>query len=216
MSVWITKPDVYDVLANLAPMRRYARALIRDESAAEDLVHDALVRAYEKRSTFRLGGNLRSWLLSILHNTFIDGQRRQKAEERRVSETAESADSWLPAGQENAIRLQQIKQAFLGLPPEQRSVLHLVAIEGMKYQVDFPVEFGSERRACSGGNGAGKVSLFAAKSMATPGPVPLSTIRRPNSTTVYWEQGGLAFALTGSAAETALERAASQLGGISK
>jgi anti-sigma factor RsiW len=62
----------------------------------------------------------------------------------------------------------------------------------------------------------GKVSLFASKPMATPGPVPLSTIRGPNSTTVYWEQGGLAFALTGSAAETALERAASQLGGISK
>jgi RNA polymerase sigma-70 factor (ECF subfamily) len=133
MSMFVSKPNADDVLANLVPMRRYARALARDETAAEDLVHEALVRAYEKRSTFRLGGNLRSWLLSILHNTFIDGQRRQKAEERRVSETAESADSWLPASQENAIRLQQIKQAFLGLPPEQRSVLHLVAIEGMKY-----------------------------------------------------------------------------------
>jgi len=133
MSMFVSKPNTDDVLANLVPMRRYARALTRNETAAEDLVHEALVRAYEKRSTFRLGGNLRSWLLSILHNTFIDGQRRQKAEERRVSETAESADSWLPASQENAIRLQQIKQALLGLPPEQRSVLHLVAIEGMKY-----------------------------------------------------------------------------------
>jgi RNA polymerase sigma-70 factor, ECF subfamily len=133
MSMFVSKPNADDVLANLVPMRRYARALTRNETAAEDLVHEALVRAYEKRSTFRLGGNLRSWLLSILHNTFIDGQRRQKAEERRVSETAESADSWLPASQDNAIRLQQIKQAFPGLPPEQRSVLHLVAIEGMKY-----------------------------------------------------------------------------------
>jgi Sigma-70 region 2 len=34
---------------------------------AEELVHDALVRAYEHRSNFRLGGNLRTWLLSILH-----------------------------------------------------------------------------------------------------------------------------------------------------
>jgi RNA polymerase sigma-70 factor, ECF subfamily len=134
MSVWITKHDVYDVLANLAPMRRYARALTRDESAAEDLVHDALVRAYEKRSTFRLGGDLRTWILSILHNTFIDGQRRLKAEQRRVSETAETSEAYFPAGQDNAIRLQQIKQAFLRLPDEQRSVLHLVAIEGMRYK----------------------------------------------------------------------------------
>lgn len=126
--------SVDNVLANLVSMRRYARSLTRDETAAEDLVHEALVRAYEKRSTFRLGGNLRAWMLSILHNTFIDGQRRQKAEERRMSETAELAESWLPASQESAMRLQQIKQAFLRLPHEQRSALHLVAIEGMKYR----------------------------------------------------------------------------------
>jgi RNA polymerase sigma-70 factor (ECF subfamily) len=134
MSVWISKHDVYDVLANLAPMRRYARALTRDEIAAEDLVHDALVRAYEKRSTFRPGGDLRTWILSILHNTFIDSQRRLRAEQRRVSEAAELSESHFPASQDNAIRLQQIKQAFLRLPDEQRSVLHLIAIEGMKYQ----------------------------------------------------------------------------------
>jgi RNA polymerase sigma-70 factor (ECF subfamily) len=134
MSVWTSKHDVYDVLANLAPMRRYARALTRDEIAAEDLVHDALVRAYEKRSTFRLGCDLRTWILSILHNTFIDSQRRLKAEQRRVSQSADLYETHFPASQENAIRLQQVRQAFLRLPDEQRSVLHLVAIEGMKYQ----------------------------------------------------------------------------------
>ena len=69
------------------PLRRYARALTRDETQAEDLVHDALVRAYERRSTFRLGGNL-DVALSILHNTFIDGQRKQAAELRRDAEMA--------------------------------------------------------------------------------------------------------------------------------
>lgn len=134
MGTLISNPDAHDVLANLSPMRRYARALTRDEIAAEDLVHDALVRAYEKRSTFRLGGNLRTWILAILHNTFIDGQRRLKAEQRRVLETAELSESCFPATQESAIRLRQIKQAFLSLPDEQRSALHLIAIEGMKYQ----------------------------------------------------------------------------------
>jgi RNA polymerase sigma-70 factor (ECF subfamily) len=42
-------------------------------------VQDTLVRAYERRGSFRSGGNLRGWLLFILHNTFIDGRRRQKA-----------------------------------------------------------------------------------------------------------------------------------------
>jgi DNA-directed RNA polymerase specialized sigma24 family protein len=67
-----------DVIAQLAPLRRYARALTRDETQAEDLVHDALVRAYEGRATFCAGANLRTWLLSILHNTFVDGRRQRE------------------------------------------------------------------------------------------------------------------------------------------
>ncbi len=123
-----------DVLSQLPPLRRYARALMRDESAAEDLVHDALLRAYERRSSFRLGGNLRGWLLSILHNTFIDHHRRRLAEEKRDAESALLAETALPAEQESAVRLRQIQQAFLHLPEEQRAALHLVAVEGLPYQ----------------------------------------------------------------------------------
>jgi DNA-directed RNA polymerase specialized sigma24 family protein len=42
-----------DVIGLLGPLRRYARSLARDESQAEDLVQDTLVRAYEGRSSFR-------------------------------------------------------------------------------------------------------------------------------------------------------------------
>lgn len=123
-----------DVLAQLTTLRRYARALIRDESAAEDLVHDALVRAYERRTTFRLDGNLRAWLLSILHNTFIDNCRRRHAEQRREAEAAQLVESSRPGGQESHVRLQQIQCAFWSLPEDQRAVLHLVAIEELAYQ----------------------------------------------------------------------------------
>jgi RNA polymerase sigma-70 factor (ECF subfamily) len=123
-----------DVIAQLAPLRRYARALTRDESQAEDLVHDALVRAYERRSTFRSGASLRNWLLSILHNTFVDGYRRRQAERRREAEAAQLYEMTVPAEQEGSVQLRQIRQAFLALPEEQRAVLHLVAIEGLPYQ----------------------------------------------------------------------------------
>ena len=134
MSVWISKPDAYDVLANLAPMRRYARALTRDECAAEDLVHDALVRAYEKRSTFRLGGNLGTWIFSILHNTFVDSQRRLKAEQSASPKQPSFRSPIFRPVKTMRSGLQQIRQAFLKLPDEQRAVLHLVAIEGMPYK----------------------------------------------------------------------------------
>ena len=123
-----------DVIGQLTPLRRYARALTRDEAQADDLVHDALVRAYERRSTFRAGSSLRTWLLSVLHNTFVDGRRRQAADLRRDAEAAQLTDPAVPAGQESSVRLQQIRRAFMALPEEQRAVLHLVTIEGLAYQ----------------------------------------------------------------------------------
>jgi len=125
-------------------LRRYARSLTRDENQAEDLVQDALVRAYERRSSFRSDGNLRGWLLSILHNTFIDGRRREAVETRRSQRLAEDAVSVAPAEQEGRVRLQQIMRAFGNLPEEQRAVLHLISIEGLSYQeaaatLDIPI-----------------------------------------------------------------------------
>ena len=69
----------FDVLGQLPGLRRYARSLTRSEIDAEDLVHDALVRAYEKRASFRAGHNMRVWLMSIMHNVFIDGTRARRA-----------------------------------------------------------------------------------------------------------------------------------------
>jgi RNA polymerase sigma factor (sigma-70 family) len=122
-----------DVIGLLGPLRRYARSLTRDETHAEDLVQDTLVRAYERRGSFRSGGNLRGWLLSILHNTFIDG-RRHAAETRRLEQAAALADTATPPEQEGRVRLQQIQAAFMRLPDEQRAALHLVAIAGLPYQ----------------------------------------------------------------------------------
>jgi RNA polymerase sigma-70 factor (ECF subfamily) len=133
-----------DVIGLLGPLRRYARSLTRDETQAEDLVQDTLVRAYERRGTFRPGGNLRGWLLSILHNTFIDERRRHAAESRRAQDLAEQSEASAPADQESRVRLRQVQQAFMSLPEEQRAVLHLVAIEGLSYQeaaatLDIPI-----------------------------------------------------------------------------
>src|SRR5215208_2140767 len=127
-------PKRTDVIGLLGPLQRYARSLTRDETQAEDLVQDTLVRAYERHGSFRSNGNLRGWLLSILHNTFIDGRRRHMAEARRLEQAAVMAETAAPPEQESRVRLQQVQATFLRLPDEQRAALHLVAIEGLPYQ----------------------------------------------------------------------------------
>ena len=129
-----TNSNPFNVIGQLAALRRYARSLVRNPDDAEDLVHDALVRALERRSTFRSGGSIRNWLMSILHNTHIDRLRRDRATHRRQDAALELTEFVAPAGQEHAVRLGQVRDAFLALPEEQREALHLVAIEELSYQ----------------------------------------------------------------------------------
>ncbi len=124
----------FDVIGQLGALKRYARSLARNSAEAEDLVHDALVRALERRSTFRTGANLRNWLFSIVHNTHVDRMRSSVARRRRDDAAVLEADIAYPAGQEHAVRLQQVRSAFMALPEDQREALHLVAVEDMSYQ----------------------------------------------------------------------------------
>src|SRR4029450_12648626 len=55
------------VAASVPALRRYARALTRDAEVADDLVQDTLVRARRSEHLFH-GGELRSWLYTILTN----------------------------------------------------------------------------------------------------------------------------------------------------
>src|SRR3954447_9803560 len=114
------KPSMprFDIPGQLGSLRRYARSLTRDSADAEDLVHDALVRAYERRGSFRSGGNLRAWLLSIVHNAFIDGRRSRTSEAARIEQAGYLADTSTQAPQEHSIRLAQLREAFFTLPEE--------------------------------------------------------------------------------------------------
>lgn len=114
-------------------MTRYARSLTRDSADAEDLVHDALVRALEGEKSFRDGGNLKVWLLSIVHNRHVDTLRRRRSEAVRAAHAAEMAETRTVAPQEMSVRLGQLERAFMNLPEEQRAALHLVAVEGLSY-----------------------------------------------------------------------------------
>lgn len=126
-----TTPD--PILEQLPALRRYALVLSRDEADADDLVQEALLRGHENRRGFRPGGDLRRWLFSILRNAFLDRSRHRRAETRREAAVAAYAPHVIDAPQDAAVRLAQLRQAFMQLPDEQREALSLIAIEGLSY-----------------------------------------------------------------------------------
>lgn len=124
----------HDRVADEAPaLRRYARSLTRDATAADDLVQDTIVLALQGEHSFRRESGLRGWLLSILHNRFISDRRQRQAEQLRRVRAAEGVDPFYKAPQEDVVRLAWLDQAIRALPEEQRAVLCLVAIDGVSY-----------------------------------------------------------------------------------
>src|ERR1700744_4785515 len=65
-------------------LRRYARSLLRDRAAADDLLQDCLERAITRWHQRRSDGDAKTWLFTILHNLAINRLRQQVRRGRPV------------------------------------------------------------------------------------------------------------------------------------
>jgi RNA polymerase sigma-70 factor (ECF subfamily) len=118
-----------DVQASIPALRRYARALTRDGDVADDLVQDTLVRALRAEHLF-LGGDVRSWLYTILTN--LNRNRLRSLSRRPTLMPIEDNDAVELAGPEAGGR--DIERALATLVDEQRAALLLVVLEGLTYR----------------------------------------------------------------------------------
>ena len=60
------------MLSHVPRLRRYARALLVNRDRADDLVQDTLERVLRNASQFRPDTDLRAWLMTIMHNIFVN------------------------------------------------------------------------------------------------------------------------------------------------
>ncbi len=121
---------VEELLAHIPALRRYARLLAGDATRADDLVQDTLERACRKWSLWRPGTSLRPWLLSIMHNLHLNQRRDWHLDDGHAAldDIPDPPDPAAPAGE----RL-DLERALAALPPGQRAVLLLVAVEEYTY-----------------------------------------------------------------------------------
>jgi RNA polymerase sigma-70 factor, ECF subfamily len=69
-----------EITAHLDGLYTFALKLARLPHDAEDLVSDALVRAFDRWEQYTLGTNARAWLFTILYHVFINRRRLEKRE----------------------------------------------------------------------------------------------------------------------------------------
>jgi RNA polymerase sigma-70 factor (ECF subfamily) len=138
--------DMMELIEPMIPaLRRYARSLLRDRSAADDLVQDTLERTITRWHQRRDDSNARTWVFTILHNLAVNRlrQRDRRGYHMPIEDAAESSLAEAPP-QEDRVRHGELLAALASLPEEQRSVLLLVSVEDLSYAeaakvLDIPI-----------------------------------------------------------------------------
>lgn len=118
----------------LPDLWRYAMSLTRDRDLADDIVQDALERAWRKRWLWRASQPIKPWLMKILLNTWRNHLRRAptRAAAQAVELTPEIAPA-LVATPEERLHAAEVTARVATLPGDQREALLLVVVGGMSY-----------------------------------------------------------------------------------
>ena len=122
------------ILGEIPRMRRYARALLRDQNAADDLVQDSLERALSRMGNWRSGENPRRWLFTIMHNLFVDQFRKTRRRNESAMLPIENSEVLAqPAVQFGHAVNGDVLEALQTISADRRAALILVAVEGFSY-----------------------------------------------------------------------------------
>ena len=121
-------PRIVELIPRL---RRYARALVGERTAADDLVQDTLERALNKLHLWKRGTDLRAWLFTIMHNVHVNQVRGRRQLAALDDEALELA---VRGTHDVGLEVRDLERALARLPVEQRAVLLLVVLEDMSYE----------------------------------------------------------------------------------
>ncbi len=121
------------LVAIIPSLRAFARGLCGTRDMADDMVQDAMTRAWAARQSYAAGSNFRAWMFMILRNHYYTTLRKNA---RMVSWDPEVAERVLVAGptQQDGLNVQDVQKALQKLPAEQREVLLLIGANGVSYE----------------------------------------------------------------------------------
>ncbi len=117
-----------------------AMRLTRNPAEAEDLVQETYVKAFRFAGQFRRGTNLKAWLHTILHNTFLNMRRHAGRDPVAVDSDAVERSSGDPGGTESPEQILMresldidLQQAIDSLPEVFRQAVWLRDVDEFSY-----------------------------------------------------------------------------------
>jgi RNA polymerase sigma-70 factor (ECF subfamily) len=130
----VPPPEFQSELTRLLPnLRAFARSLTRSGDQADDLVQEALVKAWRNWRQFAPDSNLKAWMFTILRNAHLSERRKHKYEVQDVDGEF-AGQLCVKAEQPGHMDALDFQSAFAQLLPEHKEALVLIGAEGFSYE----------------------------------------------------------------------------------
>ena len=107
---------------------RFAHWLARDRALAEDVVQEALLRAWRSRDSLKDAASARAWLLTIVRREHARLYERKRLELVSLDEEMEHNSGAFSAGDDSEV--QTLRLAIMKLPMEYREPLIMQVLGG--------------------------------------------------------------------------------------
>lgn len=114
-------------------LRAFARAFCQAREDADDLVQETLTKGLANIDKFEPGTRMKSWLFTIMRNTYYTRVRAATREAPGIVDCASLAPVSQPA-QEWSMQSKEVHRAIQRLPKSQSEVLMLVGVLGVSYE----------------------------------------------------------------------------------
>jgi RNA polymerase sigma-70 factor (ECF subfamily) len=123
-----------DLIAMLPRLRRFARALTRSVTEADDLVQEACLRALSCADQWDPAQPLDRWVFRIARNLWISEIRKRQVRIGQGQVPAEETHELsTPATGEHAVAAAELQDRIAGLPADLSAILLAVSVEGYSY-----------------------------------------------------------------------------------
>ncbi|MFA8443884.1 RNA polymerase sigma factor [Yoonia sp.] len=121
-----------ELVTHLPALRAFALSLTRNRATADDMMQDAVLKAWSNMDKFQPGTNMRAWLFTILRNNYYSSRRKLNREVADVDNVFSDTLSVKP-DHDGRLQMMDFKVAFDQLADEHREALILVGASGFSY-----------------------------------------------------------------------------------
>ena len=130
--------DFNEIYAEVMPIIfKVSYRVVRDEEAAEDLCHDALIKMTEKDMAFPSINDAKYWLIRVVKNASLNYAKRKTREKRAYEKALKESRKAMDSGETELLKgdaVAIVKATLEKLPENLRIVLQLKEYGELNYK----------------------------------------------------------------------------------